>query len=74
MENSISRFRPSTSWITTALLTLVVATFGIFAQTHASEREVSFVEVSSSITAHAGQLMSSCNDQLDSRANIILYH
>jgi hypothetical protein len=38
MKNNFRRFRPSTSWTTTLLLTLTVATFGIFAQTQASER------------------------------------
>ena len=42
MKNNIRKFRPSTNWITTVLLTLFVTTFGIFAQTHASECVDSF--------------------------------
>ena len=42
MKNNIRKIRLSTSWITTMLLTLFVMTFGIFAQTHASERGDSF--------------------------------
>ena len=42
MKNNINSIRPATNWITTVLLTLFVATFGIFAQTHASEPGDSF--------------------------------
>jgi len=37
MKNNIRKFSPSTSWFTTVLLTVTIATFGIFAQTSASE-------------------------------------
>ena len=62
MRNTINKFHPSTGWITTALLTLVITTFGIFAQTHASDRDTSFAEVSSSISSHALQLLVVCED------------
>jgi hypothetical protein len=62
MRDTINKFHPATSWITTALLTLVITTFGIFAQTHASERDTSFAEVSSSISSHALQLLIVCDD------------
>lgn len=62
MRDTINKFRPATSWITTALLMLVITTFGIFAQTHASERDTSLAEVSSSISSHALQLLAVCED------------
>jgi hypothetical protein len=35
MNTAITQFRPSSTWITAALLTLFVIAFGIFADSHA---------------------------------------
>jgi len=47
MNTNIRKFRPSANWITTVLVTLIVATFGIFAQTHASERGAGYMDTNS---------------------------
>lgn len=60
MADAINKFQPSTSWITTGMLVLVITAFGIFAQTHANERDPSLAEIGSSISSHALQLVTVC--------------
>ena len=66
MKNAINKFYPTTNWVTAGLLTLVVTSFGIFAESHASEREVTFkdvrTDVTASISTHAGKLLTVCED------------
>jgi hypothetical protein len=66
MENAINKFYPTTNWVTAGLLTVVVTSFGIFAETHATEREITFndvrTDVSASISTHAVKLLSVCED------------
>jgi hypothetical protein len=62
MKDTIRRFRPATSWFTTGMLTLVIATFGVFAQTHAREQDTSLATVTTSICSHALQRLGVCND------------
>ena len=66
MKNSPNRFNPATNWVTAGLLTLAVTSFGIFAETHATEREITFndvrSDVSASISTHAVKLLSVCED------------
>jgi hypothetical protein len=65
MKNAINKFNPATNWITTGLLTLVVTSFGIFAESHASEREITFkdvrTDVTASISTHAEKLLTVCD-------------
>lgn len=66
MKNAINQFYPATNWVTAGLLTLVVTSFGIFAESHASEREITFndvrTDVSASISTHAVKLLAVCGD------------
>jgi hypothetical protein len=66
MKNATSKFHPTTNWVTAGLLTVVVTSFGIFAETHATEREITFddvrTDVSTSISTHAVKLLSVCED------------
>lgn len=50
MNQAIRTFRPSSSWISAALLTLFVVSFGLFAESH-SEREAAQPEVVGSFCA-----------------------
>ena len=60
MRETINTFQPSTSWITTGLLVLVITAFGIFAQTHASEPGPHLTEVRSDFSSHALQPPINC--------------
>ena len=73
MRDMLNKYRPATSWITTGLLTLVVTTFGFFAQSHTGERDTNFAEVSSSISSHALQLVSVCRDNANTVSSNIHY-
>ena len=67
MKNAINKFSPATNWVTTGLLTLVVTSFGIFAESHGSEREITFndvrTDVSASISTHAEKLLIVCEGE-----------
>jgi hypothetical protein len=69
MKNAINKFYPTTNWVTAGLLTLVVTSFGIFAETHATEREITFndvrTDVSASISTHAIKLLTVCEDGIE---------
>ena len=69
MKNAINKFYPTTNWVTAGLLTLVVTSFGIFAESHATEREITFndvrTDVSASISTHAVKLLTVCGDGID---------
>jgi hypothetical protein len=66
MKNAINKFNPATNWVTAGLLTLVVTSFGIFAESQATEREITFSDVredvSASISTHAIKLLNVCED------------
>jgi hypothetical protein len=68
MKNEINKFYPTTNWVTAGLLTVVVTSFGIFAETHATEREITFndvrSDVSASISSHAVKLLTVCEDEI----------
>ena len=69
MKNAINKFYPTTNWVTAGLLTLVVTSFGIFAESHATEREITFndvrTDVSASISTHAVKLLTVCEDGIE---------
>jgi hypothetical protein len=50
MKNAINKFNPATNWVTAGLLTLVVTSFGIFAESHASERDITFNDVRTDVS------------------------
>lgn len=64
MIDSINKFNPAANWVTTGLLTMVIASFAIFVETHASERNVTLGEVSTDVTdgisTHATRLFTGC--------------
>jgi len=61
MKTNFRKMQPSTNWITTVLLTLIIATYGIFAQTHASERGIGFDEQLPFPSVHL------CEDEITTR-------
>ena len=69
MKNAINKFYPTTNWVTAGLLTLVVTSFGIFAESHATEHEITFsdvrTDVSASISSHAIKLLTVCEDGIE---------
>jgi hypothetical protein len=71
MINAINKFNPATNWVTAGLLTLVVTSFGIFAESHATEREITFndvrTDVTASISSHAEKLLTVCEDGIQDR-------
>ena len=75
MNHRLNNFRQTTSWMTTGLLLMVVTTFGVFAQTHASEAEIGLKEIPASISTHALQLLGTCETKPERPNNIrgILY-
>jgi hypothetical protein len=50
MKNAINKFNPATNWVTAGLLTLIVISFGIFAESHASERDITFNDVRTDVS------------------------
>lgn len=70
MTDTINKFHPATSWITTGVLVMVITAFGIFAQTHAGERDPSLAEVSSSISSHALQLLTVCENSTNTVSSL----
>ncbi|MFP6806524.1 MAG: hypothetical protein VB957_04995 [Pseudomonadales bacterium] len=73
MSHNTNKFRPTTNWMTTALLTLFVSTFGIFAQSHASERTVSLQDITERISRQAVDGISYCDTNVKKSQNVILY-
>ena len=69
MKNANNKFNPATNWVTAGLLTLAVTSFGIFAESHATEREITFndvrTDVSASISTHAVKLLTVCEDGIE---------
>jgi hypothetical protein len=69
MKNATNKFYPATNWVTAGLLTVVVASFGIFAETHVTKREITFndvrTDVSASISTHAVKLLTDCEDAVE---------
>ena len=69
MKSATNKFYPTTNWVTAGLLTLVVTSFGIFDETHATEHEITFndvrTDVSTSITTQAVKLLSGCEGEID---------
>ncbi len=61
MKYAINKFSPATNWITAGLLTLVVASFGIFAESHASEREITFNDVRTDVSASIQTILNKHN-------------
>jgi len=69
MKYAINKFNPATNWVTAGLLTLVVTSFGIFAESHASEREITFNDVRTDVSASIQAVLNKNN-----RSNRRNYH
>ncbi len=53
MKNTSRQFRPTTNWLTTAVLAVTVSAFGLFAQTQASETDLDLATIGKSFSDHA---------------------
>jgi hypothetical protein len=81
MTNANNKFYPTTNWVTAGLLTLTVTSFGIFAETHATEHDITFndvrTDVSTTISSHALKLLTVCEDgiedAIENKTNAVFY-
>lgn len=79
MKDAIRNYKPATNWITTGLLTLVITSFGIYTEIHASDGEITFTDVSADLSAgvssHSKQSPLVCDGKnlVEKQSTVFLY-